>query len=129
MATSAPGIPMEVGGYDTQYHTSSDYASIDPTPQLIDMQRSVVEIPYGRPSFERGSRLSPPDYQTQPHPIYSGAMVGNQVHIPIYNYEAPDVPVSQLPYSQQLYNSTLVQATVNGAVVYNLRAPGINEGM
>lgn len=43
-------------------------------------------------------------------------------------YEAPNIPVSHLPYSQGLNEATLVRYQSSNQPVYrNWRAPGINE--
>jgi hypothetical protein len=48
----------------------------------------------------------------------------------LVRYESPDVPVTHLPYSEQLFNSTLTQATIAGQIVFNaLRSPTPNEGI
>ena len=59
---------------------------------------------------------------------YKQLPVANEFIPTLMSYEAPDVPVTHLPFKQQLYNTTLVQRTVDHQVVYSLRAPGINEG-
>lgn len=47
----------------------------------------------------------------------------------ISHFESPNVPVTNLPFRENLYNSTLVQKTVNHQIVYSAyRAPAINEG-
>lgn len=45
------------------------------------------------------------------------------------NYEAPDVPVTHLPFASQLYNSTLTQQQAGDIIFNSLRAPTINEGL
>lgn len=45
------------------------------------------------------------------------------------NHEAPNIPVTHLPFLQALYNTTLVSEVVAGQTIYpSLRSPGINEG-
>ena len=116
---SAPGIPTDMGEYEY---------TPDPSTQALNVElNSVIQIPYGTPSFNRGSRMATGDegYRDMG---YKMRFVDNQVTSIAY-YEAPEPALNSLSYSQQIYNSTLVQKQVNGQLVYSsLRAPAINEG-
>jgi len=116
---SSPNIPTDVGANPDS--TTDIY-----TQQLNQQLNSVVLLPQN-PSFERGTRMASAeiDYNVG----YKMSFVDNQVAIPISQYEAPNVPVTQLPFSQAIYGSMFPQAQVSPLLANpNLRAPSINEG-
>jgi hypothetical protein len=113
----APGIPTDIGQYEAQADTN--------TQALNEELNSFVTVGYV-PILQRGARLATPDIDygkkwTQP-------VVDNQVVHLAYRYESPDVPHTQLPYSQALYNSTVAQKQATSLLSKSLRSPGINEG-
>jgi hypothetical protein len=93
----------------------------------LDQNLRAIEIIDTMPSYRHNYILSTPD---QGYDVgWKEQMVPNEVIVLPYHYESPELPVTQLPYSQAIFDSTLSRKQVNDEVVYtNLRAPGINEG-
>lgn len=98
------------------------------TVALREQLNSVHEIQYTQPSYNHSYFLSAGIDDRDYNVGYKQVPVGNQVSVLAHHFEAPEVPVTQLSYKESLFNSTLVQKTVNGTPVIAMRAPGINEG-
>lgn len=74
-----------------------------------------------------GSGVGDENYNVGYHqlPVASGLINSWQAG----RFEAPDVPVSHLPFASQIAASTFARSQSSNQPVYrNLRAPGINEG-
>lgn len=126
---SAPGIPTDDDTlpYEIQSHSELLYAP--ETVALNQQLNSFVEIPYSNPSIQRGARLAAGIDDTDFNMGYKMHFVDNQVSQLGVTMEAPDVGVTNLPWRESLYKSSMFQEQVPDKL-YNssLRAPAINEG-
>lgn len=129
---SAPDLITGVDG-EGEWQNNNSLELGDNTAILNQLLNAVTDQEPTNRFLQRdpASILQYPDvglYDSMYYPsTYRMLPVDNQV-TQVHHYESPEVPVTNLPFSQALYNSTLVQEQVNGQIVYNLRAPGINEG-
>lgn len=118
---SSPGIPER----DNNTSSSGPYDNLNYT------LNSVHEIPYTRPSFNRSVIWTNGDVGLDDRNYsvgYKQVFVDNQVYPMLHSFEAPNVPVTQTPYNQSIFNSTQVQPQTSTKFLQSLRAPGINEG-
>lgn len=119
MFFNSPGVPT----YEGEVEQKQDVL----TNQLFNQLRSKVEQEYTQPSYKWAFGLQSGLDDRNQSVGYKQVPVDNQVSVLQNRFEAPEVPVTQLPFQQNLYNSTLVQETVNGKILYKMRSPGINE--
>lgn len=124
----APGIP-------TQDMPDGDNGMYDPfTTALRDQLNAVVPYqptpPPLFPLYVRYPGLGIYEYQYtnvgwHQLPVPSGIISSEEAG----RFEAPDIPVTHLPFKEAIYNSTLAQPQSGGRILYAaLRSPGINEG-
>lgn len=119
------GMDVGINGYPT---------IPDPyTVTLTDWMNQVEPYPPTQPPvFHLYVRSHGPGVGDENYNVGYKQVPVPQGNIPIAyvgDHEAPEIPVTHLPYMQQMYNTTLVKATVAGQTVYpSLRSPGINEG-
>lgn len=122
---TSPAIPTQDGMAEGQY---------DPmTVTLRDtLNAQVPYVPTTAPSFpvyvrSYGPGIGDSQYNVgyKQLPVDPGILSSVQVG----QFESPDVPVTHLPYTYALYNSTLIQPQRGQVVIYAMRAPGINEGV
>jgi hypothetical protein len=125
---SAPNLPTwQLEAID------AGIANPDSTTDIVtgqlNQQLNSVLIQGQNPTFQRayimGGGISDTDFDVG----YKQVFVDNQVSVMVSHFEAPNVPVTQLPFSQAIYNSMqATQQVVDTLINPNLRAPSINEG-
>lgn len=125
---SSPGINTINANENTVQSTGIQ--SNDPTFQLDVSLNSVKEIPYSTPSFNRAVILTNGDVGLPDETYsvgYKQKFVDNQVSLLPFHMEAPNVPVTQLPYRESIQNSNIIYENVPNKLLFSLRAPEINE--
>ena len=129
MDIESPGIPIYWGSGETvEYETTYD-------PNTVAMRDSLNAVTYFEPTFPPAFPIWVRSYgpgigDDQYNVGFHQADVNPYIQPMLVRYEAPNVPVTHLPYMEQLFNSTLTQATIAGQVVFNaLRSPTPNEGI
>lgn len=128
---SAPGIPTWVDGIGGN-EIDNNLMPTDHTAVLNEQLNSMVEQVPTTPFYQRAVVLQNAMMgleDTMYNVGYHQLPVDNQVAPQGYRYESPEVPVTNKPWTQSLYNTTLVQEQVGPIVLYqSYRAPEINEG-
>ena len=128
MDIESPGIPIYWGSGETvEYETTYD-------PNTVALRDQMNAITYYEPTFPPAFpiwvRTYGPTNDESVNVGFHQADVPSMIEPMLVRHEAPDVPVTHLPYREQLFNSTLTQATIAGQVVFNaLRSPTPNEGI
>lgn len=127
---SSPGIDTKEANPTTVQSTGIQ--STDPTAQLDVTLNSMKEIPYGTPSYNRAVIWTNGDVGLPDETYsvgYKQVPVDNQVQPFLSHLEAPNVPVTQLSYTESIQQSaTQVYESVPNKLLFSLRAPSINEG-
>jgi hypothetical protein len=128
MDLEAPGIPIYWGtGEMVEYEPTYDAATVAMRDSLNAVTYYQPTMP---PAFQTWVRTYGPTNDESVNVGFHQADVNPIIQPTLYRYEAPDVPVRHLPYQELLFNSTLVQETVAGNVIFNaLRSPTPNEGI
>lgn len=127
MNLQAPFLPVEHGD---QYNTSrGDPFTTARRDELNAVTPYVPTTPPVFPTYVRydGSGVGDENYNVGYHqlPIPSGLISSWQAG----TFEAPNIPVSHLPFGQEITAATFARPQASRQPVYrNLRAPGINEG-
>jgi len=126
---SAPSLPTRDILDPMTSNPNSTVQQYDIYSDQLNTQLNSVIIQNQNPTFQRafimGGGISDTDFDVG----YKMGFVDNQVSVMVSHFEAPDVPVTQLPFSQAIYNSMFAtRQVVDNLINPNLRAPSINEG-
>lgn len=125
MFLTSPSIPTDMG--DSYVNTGQDPFTVG----LRDQLNSVIPYqPTMPPVFNHWVRSYGPGVGDWNYDVgYKHVPVGNQVIPMIMRFEAPEVPVTHLPFRPVLFDSTQPYQQAQNELMYpNLRAPAINEG-
>jgi hypothetical protein len=125
MFLTSPAIPSEMS--DSFVNTGQDPHTV----VLRDALNAVTPYqPTMPPVFNTWVRSTGPGIGDSQYDVgYKQVPVGNQVIPMILRFEAPDVPVTHLPFRAVLYDSSLPYQQSQNLIIYpNLRSPAINEG-
>lgn len=131
MMDSAPGIPTKYsqGLFENEYDDS--ISTTDPYTSALNESLNAMTVQVPTQQFYQRARilqysdvgLDDANYNVGYHHVNVPQEVKVERH-----FEAPEVPVTQLPFMQAIYNTTLVQELQSSMPLYSLRAPAINEG-